>query len=215
MAGWKRQVHRYSPRFRVLLAAFCIATVLSSCTGGKPRAGTPQGSTAQAESTGSTSPSPTVARSLGPPPRGCGAPRLTRSKVSPNYAPLLGRAPVWFGPYLSVDERRSIFHVLADAPRTGHGWRVKFLWVIGPGQDAPVTVRGGDLSGERQLLLELEGAEVAASATLDPQRPGAVSDPSSGFKEFPSYVYFPAVGCYFLEASWPGGSWKLVFSVGR
>jgi hypothetical protein len=123
---------------------------------------------------------------------------------------------VWFGPYLSVDERRSTFHVLADAPRTEHGWRVKFLWVIGPGQDAPVTLRGGDLSGERELPLQLEGAEVAASATLHPERPGALpEDPSSGFKEFPSYVYFPAAGCYFLEARWPGGSWKIVFAVGR
>lgn len=215
MAEWKRQVSRWPPRFVMLVAAFYVAAALSSCTGGKPRAGTPEGSPAKADSTSSTSPSPKVARSLGPPPRGCGAPRLSRSAVSPNYAPLLGRAPVWFGPYLSVDERRSTFHVLADAPRTERGWRVKFLWVIGPAQDAPVTLRGGDLSGEHQVPLELEGAEVAASATLDPERPGALPDPSSGFKEFPSYLYFPAAGCYFLEASWPGGSWKIAFAVGR
>jgi hypothetical protein len=202
LTGWKRQVSRCPPRLGVLLAAFCAAAVLSSCTGGKPRAGTPEGSPPQADSTSSTSPSAKVARSLGPPPRGCGAPRLPRSEVSPNYAPLLGRAPVWFGPYLSVDARRSAFRVLADAPRTEHGWRVKFLWVIGPRQEAPVTLRGRDLSGEHQLPLELEGAEVAASATLDPERPGALPED-------------PAGGCYFLEASWPGGSWKIAFAVGR
>jgi hypothetical protein len=135
--------------------------------------------------------------------------------VSPDYAPLLGRAPVWFGPYLKVDERRSTFHILADAPRTDHGWRVKFLWVIDPGQEAPVTIRGGDLSGDRGLSLEPEGTKVSASATLDPGRPGVPPDPSSGFKEFPSYVYFPAAGCYFLEATWPGGSWRIVFAAGR
>lgn len=215
MARSNGQVGWHLPRFEVLLAGFCVAAVLSSCVGREPRAGAPEGGTTRAEPTSSTAPFAKVARSLGSPPRGCGAPRLTRSEVSPDYAPLLGRAPVWFGPYLSVDERRSTFHVLADAPRTGHGWRVKFLWVIGPGQKAPVTLRGGDLAGGHQVPLELEGAEAAASATLDPERPGALPDRSNGLKEFPSYVYFPAAGCYFLEASWPGGSWKVVFAVGR
>src|SRR6266511_4284798 len=34
-------------------------------------------------------------------------------------------------------------------------------------------------------------------------------------REFPSYLYFAASGCYELHASWPGGGWKMVLGVGR
>jgi hypothetical protein len=138
--------------------------------------------------------------------------RLERVEVSPDYAPLLGRAPVWFGPYLDVDEGRSILRIPADAPRTPYGWRVKFLWIVDLPQAAPVTLHGGEVSGPRALWIEPESAEQAATeAALDPGPPGS----GSGFKEFPSYIYLPAAGCYFLQAAWQGGSWRIDFAAGR
>jgi hypothetical protein len=137
--------------------------------------------------------------------------------VSPDYAPLLGRAPVWFGPYLEVDEDRAVFSVPSDAPRTPYGWRVKFLWIVGLPQPTPITLHGGTVSGGRALWIEPETADQAATtAVLDPGPPPPPPGSSaSGFKDIPSYIYFPAAGCYFLQAEWQGGSWRLAFAAGR
>jgi hypothetical protein len=121
---------------------------------------------------------------------------------------------VWFGPYLDVDERNSVFRIPADAPQTRYGWRVKFLWIVDARRAAPVTLQGGEVSGQRTLWIEAEGAAAGATVVLDPRRPEAGSGPS-GLKEFPSYVYIPAAGCYFLRAAWPRGSWRIVFAAGR
>jgi hypothetical protein len=154
---------------------------------------------------------PSIDRVLRPPPRDCAVRPLVRRQVSRAYAPLLGSAPVWFGPYLSVDQRRAIFRIPRDAPRTSDGWRVKFLWIVRKRAPGPITITGADARG-RPLFIAPEGEDPARSARLDPAGADAVG---SGFVEFPSYAYFPGAGCFVLTARWSGGSWRLAFAAGR
>ena len=152
-----------------------------------------------------------IARVLEAAPRGCDAAPLVRRRVSPAYAPLLGADPVWFGPYLAIDRRRALLRIPDDAPRTEHGWRVKFLWIVRKQAPGPITLAGVDGRG-RPLLFEPEDQALSDQGRLDP----AGADPvASGFVEFPSYVYFPGAGCFELAARWPGGGWRLRFGAGR
>jgi hypothetical protein len=153
----------------------------------------------------------TVDRVLGAAPRDCRAAPLVRRRVSAAYAPLLGSEPVWFGPYVAVDQRLAILRIPGDAPRTRDGWRVKFLWIVRANAPGPITVTGADARG-RRLLFEVEGATPTEAARLDPAAADAVA---SGFVEFPSYVYVPGAGCFVLNADWSGGGWRLRFGAGR
>ena len=90
----------------------------------------------------------------------------------------------------------------------------KTLWAVAEDQREPVKVRGHDLETGTAVAFEVGEAELSTTAMLDPRRPGTVTSASEP-KEFPSYLYFPASGCYELRASWPGGEWKMVLGVGR
>jgi hypothetical protein len=182
-----------------LIGAAAIAATVAACGGDA------DGVDAQARAR------PNIDRVLRPAPRDCDAPPLARRHVSRAYAPLLGSAPIWFGPYLNVDQRRAIFRIPRDAPRTREGWRVKFLWIVRKRAPGPITVSGVDARG-RPLLLAPEDENLGPTARFDPARADAVA---SGFVEFPSYVYFPGAGCFVLTARWNGGSWRLSFAAGR
>ena len=152
-----------------------------------------------------------VDRVLRPAPRGCKVTPLVREEVSPEYAPLLGGEPVWFGPYLRVEPQRSTFHILRDSPRKKLGWRVKFLWIVRRSHHTTVTVRGADARG-RSLWFAHAGRYPTRVVRLAPTAADSVG---TDFAEFPSYVYFPGAGCFVLEARWSDGSWRLAFAAGR
>ena len=166
------------------------------------------GDSSGAAPTAAANPRP-VDRVLGPAPPSCGAPPLRRQLVSREFAPLLGARPAWFGPYLTVERRRARMRILRDAPRTRHGWRVKFLWVVDRrAARGTVTVRGADAKG-RALYFELEDGRPGDTAKLDP------AEGAGDLVDIPSYLHFPGAGCYTLEARWRGGRWRLRFAAGR
>lgn len=45
--------------------------------------------------------------------------------------------------------------------------------------------------------------------------PAAVGTPINQWKDFPSHLFIPTAGCYTLEASWPGGQWRITFAAGQ
>jgi hypothetical protein len=116
------------------------------------------------------------------------------------------------GVYATYDQATNAYSA-EDAAWTEHGWRIKILHLIEPGQDAPVELSGigvGATSGT--VLLEVEGGRPAVRATFDPNSQPATHE---GWREFPTYAYFPSAGCYRFTANWPGGSWQLGFGIGR
>jgi hypothetical protein len=127
---------------------------------------------------------------------------------------MLGVEPVWAGPYATYKPAEQALHLGPDVPRTLRGWRIKVLWAVSPTLKANVAVRAGLLESRRPLWLEIEGQKPSTRPVLDPKHPGVPPVPGEA-RQFPSYLYFPRAACYFLEASWPGGRWRMVFGAGR
>lgn len=144
---------------------------------------------------------------------GCAAtPLVTVPGAAPYFADLaLGRDPVWLiggGPVLAP----------ADGDHTGaaagvrfsgdarYGWFQKRLWVIGSGATAPVTIRGHRGGDGLPMWFGVDDRGTTTEVVLDPAHP-AIPVQHGAWREYPSYVFFPATGCYEIEASWTGGSW--------
>jgi len=58
------------------------------------------------------------------------------------------------------------------------------------------------------------GVSPSTVAMFDPEDP-AIPVTHEGWREYPSYAYFPSAGCYLLTATWTGGSSELGFGFGR
>jgi hypothetical protein len=201
-------------RFRQL-AIITLAVTLAAAIGGCD-AGDDSKSSSPTDATTASAPTPPrPARRLAAAPTNCTGP-APRMVAFGDYGNLIGTSPVWAGVYAAFDRRQQAYHVEAGAPRTVHGWRVKDLWIVAPKIESPVRVVGGELGGSQSLWFEVAERDdkPVSAAVLDPARPG-VPPSVDGYKEFPSYVYIPRAGCYFLEARWPGGHWRLVFGLGR
>ena len=121
---------------------------------------------------------------------------------------------MWAGVYATYDRTNQRYRIERDARRMRHGWRVKVLWVVSTDLESPARVRGHELGGGTSLWFEVEdrGETPVATATLDGAAPGGST--TTGYRDFPSYMYVPRAGCYELEASWSDGSWQLVFGLG-
>jgi len=168
---------------------------------------------AQSQPTYAPIPTPIIANAtnVGPAPKDC----LVGSTPTPKYldsdfGPGIGGSPVWF---------------IAGGPRTSlegdlyfqHGWGVKVLWVIGPHYTHPVMLRGWSLTDNTPLWFQFSGdaaGDPTPSPLLNPLHPGSVTGSDHGWAEFPSALYVPKADCYYLEASWPGGSWRIRFAAG-
>ena len=157
---------------------------------------------------------PEVAPKLGPAPRDCPGPYARPRKVAAAYGFLVGGTPLWAGMY-APHERSDRAYRAADAPRTRFGFRVKVLWVMRPASDATVTISGRNLSTDAPLRFEVEELGDEGSGTevrLDPHLGGTGE---SGWKEFPSYVFFDRAGCFELRAASTDGAWRIRFGFGR
>ncbi len=76
-------------------------------------------------------------------------------------------------------------------------------------------MRGGNLRDGHPIQVGVGPVGLPApSVVLNPQHP-PLPIQHGRWTEFPFGPYFPRSGCYFLEARWPGGSWKVPFAVGR
>jgi len=109
---------------------------------------------------------------------------------------------------------------------TSQGWPVKIAWVERRSYGRIVTIRAW-LRPQRQpvwfsshtqgpqpyLRLDPRGS-VLYPPIPDPRHPGRVlANPD--WKGFSSVIYLPRAACYVMEASWPGGTWRVRFTAGQ
>ena len=161
---------------------------------------------------------------LGPVPRNCpGAARTVVLKgvfgtgVNSTGA---GAFPVWGsfgGPRATL-----AFGAQADVPgvfQAPYGWGHKLLWALDPRFKGRVTLQGGSLHGHARLWFGVveKGAPdtLVRVVSLDARRQKAYSGGAGAWPEFPSGLYVPRAGCYYLQARWPGGTWRMIFAAGR
>jgi hypothetical protein len=188
---------------------FALAFVVTACDSGGVQGGAGGSSAAEP-----SSPNPT--RRLGLLPQGCPAPRPPPRLISlADYGNLVGASPVWAGFYANYAPRRGGYRVERDAPRTRYGWRIKVLWVVAAEIGGRARVEAKAVNGRSRLWFNVDerATRPRPHALLDPAQPGV--PPNDKYLEFPTYVFIPRAGCYRLDVSWSGGSWRLVIGVGR
>ena len=164
------------------------------------------------------SPSPTI---KAPAPLGL-APNCSASPAPKNiapayFAPAVGDAPAWAvgfaGPHATLlfGENHTMYSwVQYDQ----HGWEHKLLWVLGPSFAGRVTIHGANLADGTPLWMSADNVpDTATSLVLDTRDPTVVNRPGD-WVEFPGGMDIPKAGCYYLQANWPGGSWRITFSAG-
>jgi hypothetical protein len=187
--------------------------VLTSCSS-EARSVLPTTTPPPTPSASPSLPTPLVSLRLGYPPGGCRGPAPRPATVSKEFAPLVGKTPLWAGFYAELDRSERTYSA-HDAPRTEKGWRIKVLWVMKPGNHSIVRVLGTNTRTGEPMWFAVDGedADAVTEGVMDPATPSVEGE--GGFNEFTSYVYFPRAGCYRLTADSDAGTWSLGFGFGR
>ena len=164
------------------------------------------------------SPSPTIPA---PAPLGlapnCPSNSAPENIASAYFAPAVGAAPAWTVGF--VQPRATLLfgenHTMYSwVQYDQHGWEHKFLWVLGPSFTGKVTFHGANLADGTPLWLAADNVpDMTTSLVLDTSDPKVVNRPGD-WVEFPGGLDIPRAGCYYLQANWPGGSWRIIFSAG-
>lgn len=207
----------------VHLFLLAVLLLLSSCSQtSNPVTG---GATPPPQATSPLRPTPTpplitpTPPPLGPVPKDC-PPGPTPQQIFSDLGPSgVGSYPVWAfgfdGPHATVPLSRD-----PDAYTPPYGWTTKVIWRVSTHYTHPVHLQGGNLRTGTSLWFQIGDQNPEPSPILDP-RPAEQAIAESGDPNPPqavgwrSYLYIPTAGCYYLEADWPGGSWRITFAAGR
>ena len=166
-------------------------------------------------------PTPTLSQgtppALGPAPASCAPPASVPRTLPATFSGAIGSSPLWVawfdGPYATR-------HIKDPGPgNTRYGWEIAITFTIEPEFSQKVVVRGVRLDNGEPLWFGHSMPSVAV--VLDPQQPGLTADDntsmglSDDWAAWYTILSIPAAGCYALDASWPGGSWRVTFAAGR
>ena len=126
---------------------------------------------------------------------------------------LFGASPVWianeFFPHGTIHlESRSLEAI--DYPGLKILWEVE----VGPNGAPSATVRATNLS-TGVLGWWGNGNTFPYTVVFDIQGGIDHGEVDTGWHEWGSLLFIPAAGCYALDVSWAGGSWRAIFAAGR
>ncbi len=124
----------------------------------------------------------------------------------------VGAAPFWIGGF--VDPQATIRLGIAGDPHVPYGWHGALSWTAQPGFTSKVTVSGANMSGGGPLWFQASGG-TAHLAVLDPLVAPTQPASSANWATGNFLVFVPRGGCYALRATWPGGSWQIIFAAGN
>jgi hypothetical protein len=125
------------------------------------------------------------------------------------YGRAAGSSPVWA--IINRPELVFLMDEFGQNPLTEYGYQYKVLWVIEKNSQNKVVLHGGNLENGAPLWFKIGEDEPTTTPILDSLNPGAYSNPD--YFDFPSYLYFPGTGCYFIEADWGEGIWRINLTV--
>src|SRR5713101_4942976 len=130
------------------------------------------------------------------------------------FPPGVGASPIWItglsGPPLLV-HREDI------NPSQDYGWAYHVLLVVKSDYSDAVLLSGGSQHDDFPLLFDKEivpqgQSPVTAFFQLNTQHPDFPSQyGDEHWKAWEIRLYVPSAGCYYLQAEWLGGSWKVNF----
>jgi hypothetical protein len=87
-------------------------------------------------------------------------------------------------------------------------------YLLDPGEDGTIQLVGAGVEDTVGSVKFAEVSHPSTVATIDPKAP-AIPVAHGGWREYPSYAYFPSAGCYLLTATWTDGRSQLGFGFGR
>lgn len=150
--------------------------------------------------------------SIAPPPS-C-PPTSGTQTIKYLLAPALGVAPLWLAGFDQATTQ-PVVHFESRLPReyTLRGWAWEAIFATDLGYAGPATVSGGSLGrqGQGEVVFG-QGSSVVSALVLDTRAPASrlVS-----WGEWVMAIYVPGPGCYYVQARWPGGGWRVTFAAGR
>jgi hypothetical protein len=151
---------------------------------------------------------------LGPMPQDCPAGPAPQ-QLGSNFGSAYGGGSVWGAGFTGSHALLEWLPNLAVETHNQYGWGHKLLWVVKSSVKGLVRIRGANLTNGLPLRPDAEAASPDSIPTvlvLNPSNPDAQYQ--GQFIEFPGDIDIPQAGCYYLEADWPGGSWRITFAAG-
>ena len=170
--------------------------------------------------TSQPTPSPTplggVSAKLGPLPQNC--PSGPIPKQVPVFGAAYGSSPVWVT-FSGSSSHPTLLWGPTEAAmyHDQYGWIHKFLWLVEARYKGIVTIHGASLRNSNPILLSADSQAATSTPTslvLNTQDP-TIPNRTNQWTEFPGGLSIPEAGCYYLEARWAGGSWRVIFAAGR
>jgi hypothetical protein len=135
--------------------------------------------------------------------------------ASPLYPPGVGSSPAWITGFTGTN---AILNHLSRAPRPQDGWYAPLLIVSETNFAGDIVLRAGIASSSFPLWFSRQSSSnLVRTVTLHPLDP-SLSNHTTGDQQWSAtlvYLYIPRAGCYYLDASWNGGSWVAYFAAGR
>jgi hypothetical protein len=151
---------------------------------------------------------------LGPMPQDCPAGPAPQN-LDPNVSSEYGGGSVWGSGFTGSHALLEWLPNEAVSTHDQNGWGHPMLWIVKSSIQGPIAIRGANLSNGLPLRPDAEAASPDSIPTvliLNPSNPDAQYQ--GQFIEFPGGIDIPKAGCYYLEADWPGGSWRITFAAG-
>jgi hypothetical protein len=137
---------------------------------------------------------------------GAACPRSTGRVVSPAFGAGLGDGPV----YPVGLATTGTLGVVADP----NGFIQKVLWVASAAYPGPVLIRGGRLGATGVVQFGSGGSLPVDEFRLTEATAGSPGE-EPGWREWPSYTYVPALGCYAYQIDGVGFTKIVVFEAIR
>jgi len=162
----------------------------------------------------------------GPVPTNCGAGSLSVGLHDAygdgkTIGGFFGAAPVWG---LGLIGPHGVLHLglYNDGPeiyQQPYGWGRKIFWVLQPRFTGTARVTGGSVTGATPLWFDATENNVPVTPQrvliLRAKNQKAFTGNPHAWPSFPGGLYVPKAGCYYIEAHWPGGHWRLTFAAGN
>lgn len=200
------------PRLSILFGLLLIMTACSP-SAPLPSRGSASPTVAQPSATFPPTPASTVTPPpLGVVPQNC-SPGAVPHNVFSALGPAVGQAPIWA---VGFDGPHAVLRIPTSYDTyTQYGWTWKLVWTVGPHFSQKVTLHAVNLRTGEPLWFQFDGPQTS-SPVLDPQQSNHPAPAAGeGYAEWGSYLFIPVAGCYQIEATWPGGQWRILFAAGR
>lgn len=153
-----------------------------------------------------------VKRTLDPPPQDCPPGPRPQDVASEYFGPGVGDSPVWA---IGFGGPQATLSITLDEQWDQYGWQRKVLWIVESIYMGTISIYGGSLTDNSPIWFkyEAQGYELSTQLLLDTHNPNAGRE-HKGWVWFGGYLIIPKSDCYYLEAQWPEGGWRITFAAG-